>query len=176
MNWTVYWDIHLLWRARMEQEQYWVKMAFSSLKNLRPLLITNIPLISGKYGLRNHFWPPESLFLMRKSEKKGPNSSTVIQWMNYFVWLHSIFEVETKLQVCKMCVLTKVCRSMSKNLALASYIESLTCFSRLQVSWRNIGRVCRVHCTHMATTDKQQTWKSHFSSLCIEIYDPRCRF
>ena len=24
-------------------------------KNLRPLLNTNIPLISGKYGLRNHF-------------------------------------------------------------------------------------------------------------------------
>ena len=32
------------------------------------------PLISGKYGLRNHFWPLESVFLMRKSDKKGPNS------------------------------------------------------------------------------------------------------
>ena len=34
----------------------------------------NSPLISGKYGLKNHFWPLESVFLMRKSEKKGPNS------------------------------------------------------------------------------------------------------
>ena len=45
-------------------------------ENLRPLLNTNIPLISGKYGLRNHFWPLESHFLMRKSEKKGPNFLT----------------------------------------------------------------------------------------------------
>ena len=35
------------------------------------LLNTNIPLISGICGLRNHFWPLESRFLMRKSEKKG---------------------------------------------------------------------------------------------------------
>ena len=40
-------------------------------KNLRPLLNTNIPLISGKYGFRNHFWPPESRFLMSKSEKNA---------------------------------------------------------------------------------------------------------
>ena len=39
----------------------------SPIKNLTPLLNTNIPLISGKYGLRNHFWPLESRFLMRKS-------------------------------------------------------------------------------------------------------------
>ena len=38
-------------------------------ENLRPLFNTNIPPISGKYGLRNHFWPLESCFLMRKSEK-----------------------------------------------------------------------------------------------------------
>ena len=37
-------------------------------ENLRQLLNTNIPQISGKYGLRNHFWPLESCFLMRKSE------------------------------------------------------------------------------------------------------------
>ena len=42
-------------------------------ENLRPLLDTNIPLISGKYGLRHHFWPLEIGFLVRKSEKKGPN-------------------------------------------------------------------------------------------------------
>ena len=39
-------------------------------ENQRPLFNRNIPLISGKYGLRNHFWPLESRFLMRKSEKK----------------------------------------------------------------------------------------------------------
>ena len=40
-------------------------------KNLRPLLDRNIPLIRRKYGLRNHFWPLESGFLMRKSEKRA---------------------------------------------------------------------------------------------------------
>ena len=34
-------------------------------ENLRPLLSTNIPPISGNYGLRNHFWPLESGFLSR---------------------------------------------------------------------------------------------------------------
>ena len=58
-------------------------MAFSSLsvqaipsawnENLRPLLNRNIPLISGKYGLKNHF-DQESGFLMRKNEKKGPEA------------------------------------------------------------------------------------------------------
>ena len=38
-------------------------------KNLRPLFNTNIPPISGKYGLRNHFWSLESGFLMRKREE-----------------------------------------------------------------------------------------------------------
>ena len=28
---------------------------------------------SGKYGLKNHFWPLESGFLIRKNAKKGPN-------------------------------------------------------------------------------------------------------
>ena len=42
-------------------------------ENLRPLLNRNIPLISGRYDLKIHFWPLESIFLMRKSEKKGPN-------------------------------------------------------------------------------------------------------
>ena len=58
-------------------------MTFSSLSvwalpmlNLRPLLNTNIPLISGNCGLRYHFWPLESCFLMRKSEKKGLNSKS----------------------------------------------------------------------------------------------------
>ena len=34
-----------------------------------PLLNTIIPPISGKYGLRNHFWSLESGFLMRKREE-----------------------------------------------------------------------------------------------------------
>ena len=42
-------------------------------ENLRPLLNRNIPLISGEYGFRNHVWPLESGFLMRKNEKKDPN-------------------------------------------------------------------------------------------------------
>ena len=39
-------------------------------KNLRPLLYTNIPLISGKYGIRNHFWPLESRFSHADIEEK----------------------------------------------------------------------------------------------------------
>ena len=31
---------------------------------------TNIPPISGKHGVRNHFWSLESGFLMMKSEDK----------------------------------------------------------------------------------------------------------
>ena len=55
-------------------------------ENLRPLLNTNIPLISGKYGLRNYFWPLESRFLMRKSEKKSifskpPNFLILSSWI-----------------------------------------------------------------------------------------------
>ena len=50
-------------------------------ENLRPLLNTNIPLISGKYGLINHFWPFESRFLMRLGEK------------------HSIFSKPSKLPI-----------------------------------------------------------------------------
>ena len=41
-------------------------------ENLGPLPNTNIHQFSGKYGLRKHFWPLESRFHMRKSEKKGP--------------------------------------------------------------------------------------------------------
>ena len=55
-------------------------------KNLRPLLNTNIPLISGKYGLRNHFWPLESRFLMRKSEEKGSNSKSPLRRILIF-WI-----------------------------------------------------------------------------------------
>ena len=42
-------------------------------KNLRPLFNRNIPLISGKYGLRNHFWPLESRFSHEEKWEKGPN-------------------------------------------------------------------------------------------------------
>ena len=44
-------------------------------KNLRPPLNTNTSLISGKYGLRNHFWPLESDFSHEqkwvKARKRG---------------------------------------------------------------------------------------------------------
>ena len=40
-------------------------------KKLRPLFNVNIPPISGKYGLRNHFLPLESGFLMRLKVRKG---------------------------------------------------------------------------------------------------------
>ena len=61
-------------------------------ENLKPLLNTNIPLIGGIYGHRNHFWPLESRFLMRKSEKKGPNSKSpdgrvLISW-NLILYIH----------------------------------------------------------------------------------------
>ena len=38
-------------------------------ENLRPLLNTNRPLISGIYGLRNHFWSLEIGLFMRKREE-----------------------------------------------------------------------------------------------------------
>ena len=49
---------------------HFFKMAFTSLSKTTSQL-EHIP--NGKYVLRNPFWPLESSFLMRKSEKKGPN-------------------------------------------------------------------------------------------------------
>ena len=78
---------------------HYVKMAFSSLsvrvlnKNLRPLLTRNIPLISGKYGLRSHFWPLESGFLMRKSEKKSPNFLLWYGLILKFTYLESTHQI-----------------------------------------------------------------------------------
>ena len=75
-------------------------MTFSSLsarnENLRPLLNKNVPLIKGKYGLRNHFWPLESRFLVRKSAKnwifsKSPN----VPILNFFWWLLTHFQYQT---------------------------------------------------------------------------------
>ena len=51
---------------------FYSAVVLKSDKNLRPLLNINIPLISGKYGLGNHFRPLESVLLMRKSGKKVP--------------------------------------------------------------------------------------------------------
>ena len=48
---------------------FWMDTSNARNKNLRPLFNTNIPPISGKYGLRNHFWSLESGFLMRKREE-----------------------------------------------------------------------------------------------------------
>ena len=44
-------------------------------ENLRPLLNRNIPLISGKYGLRNHFWPLENGFSHEQKWEKGALSN-----------------------------------------------------------------------------------------------------
>ena len=43
----------------------------------------------GNFGIRNHFWPLESRFFMRKSEKKGPNGLIYIFWNPFlfiFLW------------------------------------------------------------------------------------------
>ena len=55
-------------------------MTFSSLSKRKSKTTSEHKhtLISGKYGLRNHFLPLESHFLMRNSEKKGPNSNPLI--------------------------------------------------------------------------------------------------
>ena len=42
-------------------------------ENLSPLFNRNIPLISGKYDLRNHFWQLESRFSHEEKWEKGPN-------------------------------------------------------------------------------------------------------
>ena len=53
---------------------FWVRAPFLTFPHEKTIVQwSNLPLISGKYGLRNHFWPLESVFLMRKSEKRGPN-------------------------------------------------------------------------------------------------------
>ena len=37
------------------------------------VLHTNVPQISGKYDLRNHFWPLESVFFSLGTVRKGPS-------------------------------------------------------------------------------------------------------
>ena len=63
----------------------WVLVTSSAWNENLPLLNTNISLISGKYGLRNHFWPLESRFLMRINEKnaffsKPSHGRILISW------------------------------------------------------------------------------------------------
>ena len=53
-------------------------------ENLSSLFNRNIPLISGTDGLWNHFWPLESGFLMRKSEKKGSN---FLGWHDFKIYI-----------------------------------------------------------------------------------------
>ena len=53
--------------------------------NVQLLKLISLP-ISGKYGLRNHFWPLESRFLMRKKQKKSifskpPNLPILSFWI-----------------------------------------------------------------------------------------------
>ena len=53
--------------------------------NPRPLFNTNIFLISAKYGLRNHFWPLENGFLMRKKSSRR-NISTNAYILKSLSW------------------------------------------------------------------------------------------
>ena len=46
-----------------------------------------MPLISGKYGLKNHF-DQESGFLMRKNEKKGPEAMKPL--LSYSIGQHGL--------------------------------------------------------------------------------------
>ena len=53
--------------------------------NPRPLFNTSIFLISAKYGLRNHFWPLENGFLMRKKSSRR-NISTNAYILKSLSW------------------------------------------------------------------------------------------
>ena len=88
-HWKFYWKIcrgakeqRRAWTESKENGVYLLKWPFPHSRfghfqcpkrKSKTTFYTNIPLISGNYGLRDHFWPLESRFLMRKSEKKGPN-------------------------------------------------------------------------------------------------------
>ena len=62
-------------------------------ENLRPLFNKNVPLYSGKHGLRNHFWPLEIGFLTRKSEIKGPNFLGRYGQILKFTYLESPYQI-----------------------------------------------------------------------------------
>ena len=64
-------QMHSKWKWPFPHSRFGHFHSSAQNENLRPPLNTNIPLISGKYGFRNHFWPLESRFLMRKSEKNA---------------------------------------------------------------------------------------------------------
>ena len=63
-------------------------------ENLRPLLNTNIPLIIGKVGLRNHSWPLESRFIIRKGEKNSifsqPSQMRILISNSIYIWITSL--------------------------------------------------------------------------------------
>ena len=114
-------------------------MTFSSLsvrarnKNLRPLLNTNIPLISGKYGSRNHFWPPESRFLMSKSEKNAffskPFNGPILIFWNLILYTFLCTKIK-KFTIVHFFSLDACSRPMWEMLSIGSYdilVLSLCC-------------------------------------------------
>ena len=75
--------------SRMYQRSKWLfpHFRFGHFRNVnpRPLFNTNIFLISAKYGLRNHFWPLENGFLMRKKSSRR-NISTNAYILKSLSW------------------------------------------------------------------------------------------
>ena len=56
-------------------------------ENRRPLFNRNIPLISGKYGFRNHFWPLESGFSWGKMRKRALTFEALCSWFqDLHIW------------------------------------------------------------------------------------------
>ena len=77
-----------VWHLNIWTYHFYVKEAFSSLsawnENPRPLLNRNIPLISGKYGLRNHFWPLKVFFSWGKVRKRALNQKAPVPDVQIF--------------------------------------------------------------------------------------------
>ena len=102
-------------------------------ENLRPLLNTNIPLISGKYGFRNHFWPPESRFLMSKSEKNAffskPFNGPILIFWNLILYTFLCTKIK-KFTIVHFFSLDACSRPMWEMLSIGSYdilVLSLCC-------------------------------------------------
>ena len=99
-------------------------------ENLWPLLNTNIPRISGTYGLRNHFWPLESCFLMRKSKKKGPTFLGPMVWILKFTYSESSHWIR---QLCQNRIFVHFCRAkiVFRPLCASSRANLTYCFYQL---------------------------------------------
>ena len=107
LNWEVALDFrfgHWKWPNREWEKGHFSKWKWLFLtlgsgtssawkENLRPLLNTHVPLFNGKYGLRNHFWPLESRFLMRKSEKNDRNFLGYMGRILKSIYLESSYQI-----------------------------------------------------------------------------------